>query len=604
MKYLKFPTSLMVCLCLGFMLLNQSCKKEIVQTPGTNILYNNNDKVMASLCGIIMDENGTPLQNANVMIENNAMMTDSNGYFNFNQIMMPSHNTIVRASKSTYFNGYSALTIKENNHHIIYLKLIKKENPQIYNASNGGIVNFPNGLSISFPTNAVINKQSGVAYNGQVYAYAKVIDASTASGMLSMPGDLRGISQTTGEEKILKNYGMFIAELMDQNGNVLQLATNQKATVSMAIPTSMIGSAEANFPLWYFDESKGIWIEEGLATKKGSNYVGDIAHFSIWNCSQPTDAINIEMNLVSQDGVPLQGYEVKLTNTFNNDTRTATTNSSGWLGGLAPKNAILQLEVIPATPFCTLANAPIYTQTITTSSIDVKLGTINVTLPNTALVSGTIWDCANNGVANGTVLLQPGNYLVNANKQGQFFMALPCVPAQPITMQPYDNNTFTKGSTSNPIAIQAGNNLFGTYLACGNTSHFLTLSMTNTFINKTTNYTFLEPIANINCTVNATPNSLILATEGVAPSVVKSVGFNVNDTTTNTATMNAFSVNGISNPTWTDISFTMSTGTTNTVTYTSFPNAPNDVLGTYSATLIGYPSGNAYTVKGSFRAKR
>jgi hypothetical protein len=35
--------------------------------------------------------------------------------------------------------------------------------------------------------------------------------------------------------------------------------------------------------LWSFDEAKGLWKEEGQAIKTGSNYVGDVSHFSFWN---------------------------------------------------------------------------------------------------------------------------------------------------------------------------------------------------------------------------------------------------------------------------------------------------------------------------------
>jgi hypothetical protein len=53
---------------------------------------------------------------------------------------------------------------------------------------------------------------------------------------------------------------------------------------------------------------------------------------------------------------------------------------------------------------------------------------------------------------------------------------------------------------------------------------------------------------------------------------------------------------------YTDTQFTVQT--VSTATYTGFPLFPGDVLGTYTLNLVGVPSGNSYTVTGSFRAPR
>ena len=42
-------------------------------------------------------------------------------------------------------------------------------------------------------------------------------------------------------------------------------------------------------PLWYFDEQKGMWVEEGVATKQGNQYVGTVNHFTDWNCDIPSE---------------------------------------------------------------------------------------------------------------------------------------------------------------------------------------------------------------------------------------------------------------------------------------------------------------------------
>jgi hypothetical protein len=45
----------------------------------------------------------------------------------------------------------------------------------------------------------------------------------------------------------------------------------------------MVSVAPPTIEMWFFDEVKGIWKEEGIGTKQGSVYVGEVSHFSSWN---------------------------------------------------------------------------------------------------------------------------------------------------------------------------------------------------------------------------------------------------------------------------------------------------------------------------------
>lgn len=577
---------------------SQSCKRNYVQTPGRVTPYDNSKKVVASLSGIILDESGAPLEGASVSVGTNFANSDVNGYFTFTNISMPEHNTTVKVSKQTYFTGYRSVMISANQRHTIKMSLMKKENPQSFVAANGGAVNFNGGLSITFQANSLVSKANGAAYSGQVYVYAKVIDPTTSMGINTMPGALRGLDEANGEEKVLKSYGMLVAEMYDQNGNELQLVPTREAAIAMDVPASLQASASAKIPMWYFDDVKEIWMEEGSANLVGGKYVGTVKHFSYWNFDLQAQAIMLEMILVDGLGNPIPNAYVSLHNAANAGAH-GYSNSNGWIGGMAEANAILTLNVY-LTALCG-TSAPIYTQTVTTQNTNINLGTITVAYPAVSNVSGVIWDCSNNPISNGTILINPGFILVNANSLGQFNYSFSCTPTTPITITAYDNASGTYGNTSSPISLATGANNLGSFAACGNTIRFLAVSMTNTFNNTTTNYTFSEPNTLPGCNVTSS-NSNIYAEDST--NLPRYLNFVADGLTSGTFPMSSLSIGGITNASWTDTQWLLSATSTNTVTYTSFPGFPNDVLGSYTATLIGQPSGNSYTITGTFRAER
>ncbi len=55
---------------------------------------------------------------------------------------------------------------------------------------------------------------------------------------------------------------MAAVELTGTSGELLQIATGKKATLTLSIPSSLAASAPATIPLWFFDEAKGLWKEE------------------------------------------------------------------------------------------------------------------------------------------------------------------------------------------------------------------------------------------------------------------------------------------------------------------------------------------------------
>jgi hypothetical protein len=596
-----FKTSMPIVLlfALGFSLqFLQSCRKS--SNDRIYIPYNNSKTVVASIMGFVTDESGAIIEGATVTTGGYTTISDVNGYFHFDNITTPSHATTVLVSKgNTYFKGSRTIAVNANQKHVLKVSLIAKGTPGTFVAANGGSVSFANGLVLGFPAGGIVNQATGLTYNGQVYVYAHKIDPTTQTGLNTMPGDLRGITANGGEERLLESFGMMVAELYSVDGQLLQIRPGSEATITLTVPTSLQAKAPATIPLWYFDEAKGIWVEEGTAVLTGGKYVGKVKHFSFWNCDTPAAAIDLEMTLVDQFGTPLSGYLVKLTNTANNNSRTGTTNTAGWVGGLVYPSATMQMEVYALSSICG-TTTPIYSQTVVTSTINLNLGTVTIpiTTPAAATISGSIVDCSGNPISNGSVVLSPYNIVITPNALGQFIYTFPCTPSTPITMYAYNltNNVYGTSSAS----LVNGLNNIGALNACGSVSPYLSVDMTNISTSINFQYTFNAPASSILQYINiqGTTGNVLSANNSV---VGNSVYMMVSDTTVGThAVTNASFTLPLSG--FTDSNFTVQPGST--VTYTGYPTFPGDVIGNYSLNLVGNITGNNYTVTGSFRAPR
>jgi hypothetical protein len=302
-----------------------------------------------------------------------------------------------------------------------------------------------------------------------VHVAAFWINPKAADLNLIMPGDLRGIN-TAGSIKLLETYGMAAIELTGASGELLQIAPGIKATLTMPIPASLSATAPASIPLWYFDETNGLWKEQGSAVKTGSSYVGDVSHFSYWNCDYPlANAVQFDCTLVDLFGNPISNLQVWINYPNGQITGShGTTNENGYAAGLIPGNAQLVLVVYNYMSGC--GNNPIYTQPFTSTNASISLGTIAVpNSSNVATITGTLSNCNSQPVTNGYIMMYLGNQYTrhNVNTTGNFsFTSLICGNNNNATFIGGDITTLQEGTPVN-FTLATGPNNIGNLVACG-----------------------------------------------------------------------------------------------------------------------------------------
>lgn len=389
-------------------LLFASCQKE-VSGDGSNtvVMPDFETKVVSSVSGFVTDENDAPVTGASVSAGTGSGTTDEYGFFEIKNTQVVKSAAVVTVNKPGYFKGIKTYMAESGKSAFFRIKMIPKSIAGNVPAATGGIVTLTNGLSISFPADAVVNASTNAPYSGNINVAAHWISPTATDLNLEMPGDLRGIS-TDGSLKTLTTYGMVAVELTGASGELLQIATGKKATLTMPIPSAILSNAPATIPLWSFDETKGLWKEEGQAVKSGSNYVGDVSHFSFWNCDVPANYVQFNCTVKNSDGIPISQALVKISVVGNtNNAGYGYTDSSGYVGGAIPANTQLLLEIFPGY-FC---NTPIYSQNFSSGNTNMSLGVIIVNFSQgLATVSGTVTNCTGNPVTNGFIISQIDNY--------------------------------------------------------------------------------------------------------------------------------------------------------------------------------------------------
>jgi len=587
----KIGTTLgMFLIAIAFVL--NSCKKDSTDLPRKNptAQWDNTEMTKATFMGQVIQEDGSPLEGAMVSTGSHQITTDADGFFYFSDITTPINATSIKVEKTGYFKAFKTLSVIANEDNQTRIMIMELPSPVTFDASLGGSVTISTGGSIEFPQDAIIDPATNLPYNGNVSVYAKWIDPSGSNLALLTPGALRGINEE-GAEEDLTTYGMQAVELVGDAGQSLQLGNGQKAEVTFPLPSSLSGSAPATVPLWHFDESNGMWVEEGEATKINGTYVGSVSHFSFWNCDYPNPLVNFTCQLVDANNLPIGGAIVKVITTSPVSTGSGITNSSGNVIGKIPANASFSLEYIPTG--CSYNSPATFLQNFSTTAANINLGTITVAnSSNPAVVTGIAEDCNNVILANAPVKYKSGSVILTTltNASGAFTFTVNCLSGPTsATLTAYDVSNTVNGSSAITVTPNTIVNA-GLVQACGTLSEFITWSSNDG--TTTTNGSLLAS-NNVYISQSYSSNTYINGGDSSNTEFI-TFGFSGPQTVAGTHTLNQYTDHM-------DGSTSQNITGTPMVTLTKYQAVGGWIEGNFMATVTGF---TARTVNCSFRVKR
>lgn len=347
----------------------------------------------APVMGFVVDEANNPVQNAVVSTGGQTFTTDVNGAFEFKSVPFTGDFCYLKATKNGYFFGSTTVQGKSGSSFATQLVMVSQTNRQTFAATDAKTITIANGASVDFPANA-IKTLDGKPYTGAVEVATTYLNPNDANFSQVTPGgDLRAYN-LQGQDVMLYSYGMVGVELRDNTGKPLQLADGKKATVTMPVPAGM-QNAPATIPLWYFDENKGVWIEEGSAKLQNGSYVGTVTHFTYWNCDIPGTRAKLKGKLKDCEGDVVNDMMVRTGQT------NAWVDKDGNWERWVPSGVEFELD---ADDFLTgnIVDLNIPVPVLTNEQVH-DMGVI--TVPCRQKVKGTVTDCDNNPF-NGYVIIK------------------------------------------------------------------------------------------------------------------------------------------------------------------------------------------------------
>lgn len=379
--------------------------------------------VSGGVTGIVQDENGKPASNVKVSHGKNSVYTDQNGAFLFKDQLLDKSGAQIKFEKPNYFVVHRTVIPVKAQISYLDVRLIPKNLRTTFSSTTGSIITGNGNSSVIIEANSIVDSK-GILYNGMVNAYTYWLDPSNNTSFEQMPGNLTG-RNIDGEERALQTFGMMAVELEDPSGNLLNIAPGKTAELKFPIPSNMTMQADSEIPLWYYDITKAVWIEEGIASKVGSDYIGHVSHFSFWNCDFPFPLVIVKGKVVDQSEIPLAFAKIEIEDKTRAQKGYGYTNLDGSFEGKIPASSSFVMNV--------LANEclPAYETNFFTGTINLDLGLIKSNFKGIP-ISGRILDCNSNPLSNAYINLSyksnAWTRVLPADINGQFSnYIIPCI---------------------------------------------------------------------------------------------------------------------------------------------------------------------------------
>lgn len=196
--------------------------------------------------------------------------------------------------------------------------------------ATGGTVTVPNSTArVELPADGLVPKNGGAAA-GTVNVAVTPINPAVDVNL--MPGDFNGISAGGGSPVPIESFGALLIDIRDTGGTRYTLAPGKTATIRIPLGT-LSPAPPATIPLFFFDESTGLWREEGTATLLGTGsnryYEGTVTRISYWNADRAFDSVFVSGCVRDANDQPVGNLLVESNGTDYSGRALALTAADG-----------------------------------------------------------------------------------------------------------------------------------------------------------------------------------------------------------------------------------------------------------------------------------
>jgi hypothetical protein len=263
---------------------------------------------VGSISGIVSYANGYAMEDATVSAGSQNTTTNEEGYFVLTAV--PEGSTLVEFGNDGYMSTFRVADVRSTAAtHYPDIVLVAVESGTVDAATGGQVATGDGSGTVDFVADGFVNA-AGAAYTGDVTVQLNAMTTDDEDFYGTFPGEFSGVRED-GTVVPMVSFGFMAVQLTGENKAPLMLADGTTAELNLTISAEKAVDAPATIPMWYFDETDGLWHEEGEATLAGNTYTADVAHFTTWNWDVPIDDIcSITGVVVDDQGLVVNGARV------------------------------------------------------------------------------------------------------------------------------------------------------------------------------------------------------------------------------------------------------------------------------------------------------
>lgn len=347
--------------------------------------------------------NNAPVSGATVKTTSATATTTTDGKFN---VSAPTGDrTIVHVEATGFAESFSVARVTSGQTTNLGVKLVPIGATASVSVASGGTVTVQNSPArVVIPANGLVPEVGGTPA-GAVTVSLTPINPATDPNL--MPGGFTGVTGGGGETPI-ESFGVLLVDIRDNAGNRYNLAQGKTATIRIPLGTQSADPPDTT-PLWFFDETAGVWQEEGTATLQGTGsnryYEGTVARISYWNADMVLDRIFVTGCVKDANGQVVANAIVETEGIDYTGTAFDSTAADGTFSVAMRKSSQANLRVVEFDPQTFALVALSNLVKVGPSATDIHLPNCLVKQPGplaittTALPPGTVGDAYNQTLA-------------------------------------------------------------------------------------------------------------------------------------------------------------------------------------------------------------
>jgi len=243
------------------------------------------------ISGKVFDINGYALKDVTVKIKDKTTKTNEQGWFYLDKVVVEAGESVVTFEKnadSTNFTAYlptlkQVRVLENTDTHLPDTKLLTAITRD-FNSTAAQVINLNVGSmevgTVDIDADVFVTS-SGSRYSGNVHVEVNGYLPTNPNFYDVFPGGFNG-QDSSGTGVQLISLGYMTINATDGSRNKLQIAPGK--TIGLKLKATAKFRDLDTVPMWYLDETTGIWKEDGLATRTTDNYFAtEVPHLSSWN---------------------------------------------------------------------------------------------------------------------------------------------------------------------------------------------------------------------------------------------------------------------------------------------------------------------------------